>query len=138
MAADAGKPVSATKVIASLGVADLERALAFYQTFFGFQVADSYEADGRTVWCWLQTASADLMLQQLSAEQQITLNPAIGQSWSLYVRPDDIDLLHRNLKRAGFAASEIRPTAYATREFMLTDPDGYELWVSAPVEDDDA
>jgi uncharacterized glyoxalase superfamily protein PhnB len=132
----AKRPV-ATKVIPSLGVSDIERSIEFYTQFFGFQVADSYEQDGSRVWCWLQTGSADLMLQQLSPDQQIKLDPAIGQSWMLYIRPDDIDDVHHDLRAAGFEVSEIQTSSYAAREFLAKDPDGYELWVSMPVDEDD-
>jgi len=130
------RPV-ASKVIASLGVSDIERSIEFYARFFGFQVADSYEQDGSRVWCWLQTGSADLMLQQLSPDQQITLDPAVGQSWMLYIRPDDLDDVHHDLRAAGFEVSDIQASSYATREFLAKDPDGYELWVSVPVDEDD-
>jgi predicted enzyme related to lactoylglutathione lyase len=130
-----GKRPVATKVIASLGVSDIERSIEFYTQFFGFQVADSYEQDGGRVWCWLQTASADLMLQQLSPDQQIKLDPAIGQSWMLYIRPDDIDDAHHDLRVAGCEVSEMRTSSYATREFFAKDPDGYELWVSMPLDE---
>ena len=81
-------------------------------------------------WCWLRADSAELMLQQLSAEQQIRLNPAIGQSWVLYITPDDLDALHARLRSAGFPVSDIARTSYGSREFFAPDPDGYELWVS--------
>lgn len=124
--------MTATKAVASLGVADIERSVAFYREHFAFQVADSYEQEGAMVWCWLQTGSADLMLQQLSEEQQITLDPAIGQSWVLFMRVQDIHAVHRRMRQAGVEVDEIRETSYATLEFMARDPDGYDLWVSMP------
>jgi uncharacterized glyoxalase superfamily protein PhnB len=126
--------VTATKLIPSLGVSDIERSLGFYRLFFGFEVADSYEQEGRMAWCWLRAGGADLMLQQLTADQQIRLNPAIGQSWVIYLRVDDIEALHTRLERGGFPASAIQPTSYGTREFFVPDPDGYELWISVPDE----
>ena len=123
----------ATKLIPSLGVSDIERSLGFYRSFFGFEVVDSYDDDdGRMAWCWLHVQGAELMLQQLSADQQIRLNPAIGQSWVVYIRVDDLDALHAMLKRGGFPVSEIGQTPYGTREFFAPDPDGYELWISVP------
>jgi catechol 2,3-dioxygenase-like lactoylglutathione lyase family enzyme len=124
--------VTATKLIPSLGVSDIDRSAAFYRGFFGFEVVDSYDEDGRMAWCWLRAQGAELMLQQLSADQQIRLNPAIGQSWVVYVRVDDLDALHAKLRRGGFPASEIAQTSYGTREFFVPDPDGYELWISVP------
>ena len=124
--------MTAIKLIPSLGVSDIERSLGFYRGFFGFEVVDSYDQDGHMAWCWLRAQGAELMLQQLSADQQIRLNPAIGQSWVVYVRVDDLDALHAKLKRGGFPASEIALTSYGAREFFVPDPDGYELWVCVP------
>ncbi len=126
--------MTATKLIPSLGVSDIDRAAAFYRGFFGLEVVDSYDEAGRMAWCWLRAQGAELMLQQLSADQQIRLNPAIGQSWVVYVRVDDLDALHAKLERGGFPVSEIAHTSYGTREFFVPDPDGYELWVSVPQE----
>jgi predicted enzyme related to lactoylglutathione lyase len=129
-----------TKLIPSLGVSDIDRSVGFYGQFFGFRVVDSYEVEGHMAWCWLQSNGADLMLQQLSGDQQITLNPAIGQSWCIYIRPDDLPELHARLTKAGFPVSEIARTSYGASEFFLSDPDGYELWISVPAangEDDD-
>lgn len=130
--------MAATKLIPSLGVSDIQRSIAFYRTFFNLKPADSYEQDGKLMWCWLKTRGADLMLQQLSVDQQITLNPAIGQSWVVFIRPDDLAATHRELKTAGYPVTEIRSTAYGTDEFLVTDPDGYELWVSVPARDPNA
>ena len=123
---------AATKLIPSLGVSDIHRSVSFYREFFGFKVEDSYEADGRITWCWLKAGGADLMLQQLTADQQIRLNPAIGQSWVIYIRPDDIDATLARLKHAGFPLSDVVTTSYGARECFLSDPDGYDLWLSVP------
>lgn len=77
------------------------------------------------------------MLQQLAADQQIRLNPAIGQSWTVYLRVDDLEATHARLTEGGFATGEIDETEYDTREFFVPDPDGYELWISAPGDAED-
>ncbi len=125
-------PALATKLIPSLGVSDIDRSIGFYREFFGFHVIDSYEMEGHMAWCWMKVGGAELMLQQLSAEQQITLDPAIGQSWTLYIRPDDLGELHAQLAKAGFPVSEISQTSYGASEFFVSDPDGYELWICVP------
>jgi catechol 2,3-dioxygenase-like lactoylglutathione lyase family enzyme len=124
----------ATALIPSLGVSDLDRSRDFYLRFFGLELADSYDEEGRMAWCWLRAAGAQLMLQQLNADQQIRLNPAIGQSWVVYLRVDDLDAVHNKLKEGGFPVSDIQETQFDAREFFVQDPDGYELWVSGPGE----
>jgi uncharacterized glyoxalase superfamily protein PhnB len=128
--------MTAIKAVASLGVADIGRSIQFYRTHFGFQIADSYEEGDDTVWCWLQTPGADLMLQQLSEDQQITLDPAIGQSWVLFMRVEDVNVTHRQLEKAGVEVGEMRETSYGTAEFIAKDPDGYDLWVTMTIEED--
>ena len=127
---------TATKLIPSLGVSDIERSLDFYRSFFGFEVVDSYENNGRMGWCWLRASSAELMLQQLSADQQIRAQPRYRSELGALHAPDDFDALHAKLKRGGFPVSDIAQTSYGTREFFVPDPDGYELWVSAPQRQD--
>ena len=127
------EPLRVKKLLPSLGVSDLRRSIAFYRDFFGFSLVDHFDdAAGATVWCWLRSGVAELMLQQLTPDQQITLEPALGQSWVLYIRPADIDDLRRRLVAAGVDVSEIALTGYGARECFVQDPDGYELWLSMP------
>ena len=59
------------KLVPSLGVSDMQRSLAFYSDYFGFEVVDSFEnEDGETLWCWLRAGVGELMLQQLDNERQ--------------------------------------------------------------------
>ena len=103
------------KLIPSLGVADIDRAVGFYRTFFGFDLVDSYEQEGRMVWCWLSVGSAELMLQQLTADQQIRLNPAIGQSWCIYLEVIDLEAIHNRLRDGEFPVGAISSTTYGSR-----------------------
>lgn len=130
--ADNSKP-RVRKLVPSLGVSDLRRSIAFYSEFFGFSLVDSWENEaGEVVWCWLRSGVTELMLQQLSPDEQITLEPALGQSWVLYLRPTDIEEMREALVVAGIDVSEITLTVYGAKECFLTDPDGYELWLSVP------
>lgn len=129
----AASPNRLKKLIPSLGVADLRRSIAFYRDFFGFSVVDAYEDDaGQPVWCWLRSGLAELMLQQLTTEQQIALEPALGQSWVLYLRPANLDEAHGALRAANVEVTDIAETTYGARECFANDPDGYELWLSEP------
>jgi uncharacterized glyoxalase superfamily protein PhnB len=121
------------KLLPSLGVSDIRRSVLFYREAFGFEVVDSFEnEDGELLWCWLRAGVGELMLQQLDPDQQITLDPAIGQSWSLYLRTDDILATRARLRASGRDVSEIEVTGYGARECFATDPDGYVLWLSEP------
>jgi uncharacterized glyoxalase superfamily protein PhnB len=132
MTATASRP-RVKKLLPSLGVSDLQRSMLFYREVFGFEVVDSFEdEDGELLWCWLRAGVGELMLQQLDPDQQMTLDPAIGQSWCLYVRTDDILATQARLRAGGLDVSEIDVTAYGAKECFATDPDGYVLWLSEP------
>jgi catechol 2,3-dioxygenase-like lactoylglutathione lyase family enzyme len=121
------------KLVASLGVSDLPRSLRFYRDCLGFEVVDSYEDDaGGLQWVFLRSGVAELMLQQLSPEEQITLEPALGHSWRLFLRPADLEDVRRRLLATGLPVTEIELTAYGARECHAKDPDGYDLWLSEP------
>jgi len=129
----AASPNRLKKLVPSLGVADLRRSIAFYRDFFGFTLVDAYEDEaGAPVWCWLRSGLAELMLQQLSTDQQIALEPALGQSWVLYLRPANLEETHSALRAADVEVTDIAETSYGARECFATDPDGYELWLSEP------
>lgn len=121
------------KLVPSLGVSDLRRSLAFYREFFGFEPVDSVEdAHGVPLWVWLRSGVAELMLQQLDSDAQITLDPALGHSWVLYLRPADLSATRDRLQASGVEVSAMESTAYGARECFARDPDGYSLWLSEP------
>lgn len=120
-------------LVPSLGVSDLRRSIAFYRQFFGFEPVDSAEdAEGAPLWVWLRSGGAELMLQQLDPEAQITLDPALGHSWVLYLRLDNLGRTRERLAAAGVEVSPVADTSYGARECFARDPDGYSLWLSAP------
>jgi hypothetical protein len=43
-----------------------------------------------------------------------------------------LNVLHSRLSQAGFPVTEIAQTSYGASEFFVSDPDGYELWISVP------
>jgi uncharacterized glyoxalase superfamily protein PhnB len=121
------------KLVPSLGVSDLRRSIAFYREFFGFEPVDGVEdAEGALLWVWMRSGVAELMLQQLDADAKVTLDPALGQSWVLYLRPADIRDTQARLAAAGIEVSAVETTAYGAEECFARDPDGYELWLSVP------
>ena len=73
------------------------------------------------------------MLQQLADDQMERLRATGKRRWVMYVSPEDIYEVHRRLQGADHKVSDIERTGYDTEECYLEDPDGYELWVSAPV-----
>ena len=117
--------------VASIGVRDIALSVAFYRSHFGFEVTEKYEPDGLMVWCRLKSGPAELMLQQLDDSQFSSLPSGDAASWVLYVNPSDIHECLTTFADSAYTTSEISATDYGTEEFYVTDPDGYEIWVSA-------
>jgi hypothetical protein len=106
-------------------VRDVARSCAFYERF-GFEVRNTYEPDGRRVWCWLERNQARLMLAEAVAPVA-----ASEQAVLFYVYAHDLEELHRRLADAGVAPGAIGPGAPGPdREFRVFDPDGYCLMVT--------
>ena len=108
-------------------VADVERSIEYYR-HLGFEVGNTFAADGATkpTWAWLRSSDAQLMLAAASepviAEQQRVL---------FYIYTDDVAAARTSLAEAGFDPGEITTPFYAPRgEFQLVDPDGYVLMIT--------
>jgi len=105
-------------------VADVARSIAFYRRL-GFDIADSLEVEGRTVWCFLEAADARLMLaradEPVDPKQQAVL---------FYLYSHDVAALREKLLGEGIAVSAItRPEHMPDGEIRAEDPDGYTLLI---------
>jgi uncharacterized glyoxalase superfamily protein PhnB len=120
------------KLVPSLGVAELPRSIAWYHDVFGFEVLQAFDGERGLAWCHLKSGQAELMLQQLTDDQISMLRQPASRSWVMYLSPESIDALHRRLRDLGMEVTDLEPTSYGTLECFMTDPDGYEIWMSAP------
>ncbi len=106
-------------------VTDVIASTAFYERF-GFQVHNTYDVDGRRVWCWLERNQARLMLGEASAPVV-----ASDQAVFFYVYVHELEDLHRQLAAAGLDPGPIEPGAPGPdRQFGISDPDGYLVMVT--------
>jgi predicted enzyme related to lactoylglutathione lyase len=110
-----------------LSVADVESSIAFYRQL-GFEVGNTFAADGATKpsWAWLQSDDAQLMLA--AASEPVVANQ---QRVLFYVYTDDVPAARASLVEAGLNPGTITTPFYAPRgEFELVDPDGYVVIVT--------
>jgi hypothetical protein len=106
-------------------VRDVMRSTAFYERF-GFEVRNTYEVDGRRVWCWLERHQARLMLAE--ADEPVV---AAQQAVLFYVYSHELEQLHARLAESGLAPGPIEPGAPGPdRQFRVDDPDGYCVMVA--------
>jgi len=117
-----------------IGVADVARSFAWYQTLFGqAQTGPAHEHFGQIV---DDDGTVLLCLHQWGSHDHPTLaSPGLAQPGNgllLFFRVDDFDAaLLRARGMVGTLAEEpaVNPST-GTREFALRDPDGYYIMVS--------
>lgn len=126
-------------VVPMAHVADVERSIAFY-AHLGFRVQSRREHAGRTVWAWLQSGPAALMLTAASEP----VDPR-AQAILLYMYSRDVAALRARLLAAGLtdggtftgaplpiSSAVFEPTLpdyMPEGEIRVADPDGYCLLI---------
>jgi uncharacterized glyoxalase superfamily protein PhnB len=107
-----------------LGVADVERSIAFYTEILPFQVVEKTTADGKTRWALLRCGPAALMIGQADR--------AGGGAVLLHLYVEDVRACRDALRAKGTVTTGIRPEPYGVEAFRLRDPDGHELAIASP------
>jgi lactoylglutathione lyase len=113
-------------------VLDEARAIAFYRTAFGLEVADRFDFDDFTL-VYLRNPEADF-------ELELTVNKGRKEPYSLgdgyghiAFAVDDLDAEHARFRKAGLSPREIkefhRDGRLMARFFFVEDPDGYKIEV---------
>lgn len=122
----------AKAVHSMIRVLDEGRALEFYRTAFGLDVADRFAFEGFTL-VYLRNAEADF-------ELELTVNhgraepyaPGDGYGHLAFV-VEDLDAEHRRLEEAGLRPNPVkefhRDGGLMARFFFVQDPDGYKIEV---------
>lgn len=119
-------------VAPALTANDLEASLTFYQDILGFWVADRIEEDGVLVAAMLQAGDVDLLIGQDDFAKGRDRIKGLG--FRLYcMTVQDIDELAETIKaRGGTLDNEPTDQPWGTRDFAISDPDGFRLTFSSP------
>jgi lactoylglutathione lyase len=122
----------AKAVHSMIRVLDEDRAVDFYRTAFGLEVADRFAFEGFTL-VYLRNGQADF-------ELELTVNhgraepyaPGDGYGHLAFV-VEDLDAEHRRLEEAGLRPNPVkefhRDGGLMARFFFVQDPDGYKIEV---------
>lgn len=108
-------------------VADVERSIKFYADL-GFSVLNRVVPDGHnaTVWAWLESGRANLMVGQASGPIESS-----QQAVLFYLYYENIKQTHATLAELGHQPGEIAYPFYMPGgECRLEDPDGYVLMLA--------
>jgi uncharacterized glyoxalase superfamily protein PhnB len=127
------KGASFSEVSPSFTVDDLVRSLAWYQDVLGFGVDERWEQDGKLMGVSLKAGDVTFMIGQ--DDWKKGRDRKKGEGFSLYCTTTrDVDALARGIKaRGGKLDSEPADQPWGSRDFTLTDPDGFKITIGADV-----
>jgi predicted enzyme related to lactoylglutathione lyase len=97
-------------------VADLQRAVEWYTTVLGFEVEAYWPPDRPNYAHFVSASGATFSVMQ-----------ADGRGARFNFTVDDPDALWERVKDRASVVEPLFDTAYGTRKFTITDPDGNEL-----------
>ena len=112
-------------VVSMIFVADVQRSVEFYK-ILGFEVANTYEPEGKLCWAWMEKGKARIMLSLTGRPP----NPGAQDVMFYFYVPRVAEyrdgLIARKLK-----VGELRYPFYSPKgEFRIDDPDGFTLMVA--------
>jgi uncharacterized glyoxalase superfamily protein PhnB len=113
-------------------VESIESSVEFYRDRLGFEVALTWEPEGKLGWCRLERDGSAVMLQQVCEED----GPAEdrGRGIGFYFICDDADAIHAELTERGLNLAQPHVAFYGMKQVFVTDPDGYRLCFESQVE----
>ena len=120
-------------VMPTLTVSDIEASIVFYRDVLGFIVPDTIENDGEVVGASIRAGSVEFLLGQDDFEKGRDRQKGVG--FRLYcVTHQNVDEVAAAIKeRGGTLDSEPQDQPWGTRDFSVTDPDGYKVSISSPM-----
>jgi uncharacterized glyoxalase superfamily protein PhnB len=112
-------------------VNDLQKSLAWYRDVLGFVVDERWEQEGKLMGVSLRAGKVTFMIGQDDWKKGRDRNK--GEGFRLYCSTtQDVDALADGIKaRGGKLDQEPRDQSWGTRDFALTDPDGFKITIGA-------
>ena len=125
--------MSVHRIDVLINVVDVDRSLSFYHDLIGMRLDSSWtDAEGRTRWAKLIAPGGNaLMLNQPTGDLPTdrASRPAYRDA-VIYLHvesADELSSIHHRLSEAGLSPGQCHDEAYGQREFIVRDPDGYEI-----------
>ncbi len=112
-------------------VNDLEKSVAWYRDVLGFVVEERWEQEGKLTGVSLQAGGVTFMIGQ--DDWKKGRDRKKGQGFRLYcTTKQDVDGLARKItERGGKLDQPPRDQPWGTRDFSLTDPDGFKITIGS-------
>lgn len=110
---------------------DLEKSLAWYRDVLGFVVEERWEQEGKLTGVQLRAGNVTFMVGQ--DDWKKGRDRKKGEGFRMYcTTAQDVDVLAKGIvARGGKLDQEPRDQPWGTRDFALTDPDGFKITIGA-------
>ncbi len=132
---DTTATINATNLGCSITCQDLEASIRFYRDAIGFEVAQTYEHEGKVVAAVVAAGDCRIVLNQ--DDGKLGWNRTKGQGFYLQINvagAADVDATAARIKAAGGALlDEPADRPWGARMFQFKDLDGFKLGVSTPL-----
>ena len=127
--------LNATHLSCSITCKDLEASIRFYRDALGFEVAETYENEGKVVAA--DVAAGDCRIVLTQDDGKMGWDRIKGQGFYLQINvadAADVDATAARILAAGGALlSEPADREWGVRMFQFKDLDGFKLGVSTPL-----
>ena len=123
---------SVGRVMPMITVRSVDAIRSFYVDTLGFShVMGMVGKDGQLDFCTVVMGEARIMFMRAPGESSA---PAGKQPVEIYLEVEDVDALHKRLKKNGVAITDpLTLQWWGDRTFKVLDPNGYEIWFYANV-----
>jgi len=120
-----------SEVSPAFTVNDLTRSLAWYRDVLGFKTDERWEQDGKLMGVSLKAGGVTLMIAQ--DDWKKGRDRKKGEGFRLYCATNqNVDALAKKIEaRGGKLDSPPTDQPWGTRDFALTDPDGFKITIGA-------
>jgi len=120
-----------SEVSPAVTVNDLNRSLAWYRDVLGFKTDERWEQDGKLMGVSLKAGGVTLMIAQ--DDWKKGRDRKKGEGFRLYCETtQNVDALAKRIEaRGGKLDSPPTDQPWGTRDFGLTDPDGFKITIGS-------
>ncbi|MDQ2980201.1 MAG: VOC family protein [Acidobacteriota bacterium] len=125
-----GKTLALGSASPSFTVSDVHKSLAWYRDVLGFAVGERWENKGELMGVELKAGGVFFMIGQ--DDWKKGRDRKKGEGFRMYcATAQDVDAIATGIKaRGGKLDSEPQDQPWGSRDFSLTDPDGFKITIA--------
>lgn len=114
-----------------LTVSDIQKSVAWYRDVLGLVVGEKWEQDGKLMGAEMKAGNSAFWLGQ--DDWKKGRNRKKGEGVRFYCETaQDVDMLAKGIKaRGGVLDHEPQTKPWGTRDFGITDPDGFKITIAS-------